>query len=59
MIAYIVKWLQTHPCLKGNLREASARAFSLLVLQVLPMTLSVLHVFLQGLPMLYDTLTCI
>ena len=39
-------WLQMHPCLKGNVREAWARAFSLLVLQVL-------SIYLQGLHMLY------
>ena len=46
-----VVWLQMHPCLKGNLREAWACAFSLLVLQVLPIHLLALYV-------LYDTLTC-
>ena len=44
-------WLQTNPFLKGNLQEAWARAFSLLVLQVLP-------TLLQGLPVPYNTLTC-
>ena len=29
-------WLQTHPFLKTNLREAWTRAFSLLVLHMLP-----------------------
>ena len=40
-----------HPCLKGNLREGCAHAFSLLVLLVLPINL-------QGLHVLHDTLTC-
>ena len=44
-------WLQTHPCLEGNLQEAWARAFSLLVLQVL-----IIH--LQGLRVPYNTLAC-
>ena len=44
-------WFQTHPCLKGYLREACASAFSLLLLQVL-----LIH--LQGLYLPYYTLTC-
>ena len=44
-------WLYMHPCLKGNVREAWARAFSLLVLQILP-------ICLQGLHVSYHTLAC-
>ena len=44
-------WLQTHLCLNGNLQEAWACTFSLLVLQVFP-------IHLQGLHMLYNTLGC-
>ena len=36
-------WLQTNPCPNGNLQEASACAFSLLVLEVLPIHLQGLH----------------
>ena len=51
-------WLQMHPCLKGNLCEAWACAFSLIVF-MLPMTKGFLHVFQQGLHVPYDTLECI
>ena len=44
-------WLQTHPFLKTNLREAWTCAFSLLVLHMLP-------IHLQGLHLTYDTLAC-
>ena len=36
ILCMLVAWLQMHPYIKGNLRDTWARAFSLLVLQVLP-----------------------
>ena len=44
-------WLQSHPCLKGNIRETWACASSLPVLQVL-------HIYLQSLHMPYHTFMC-
>ena len=41
IFSVLTKWLQVHPYLKGNLQETWARAFSLLVLDVLPQLLKV------------------